>query len=163
MAADIAELRAIMMAAVKHFKIEMPRPESEPLTSQTTIDFGSIKPTDERYDEEITVSRHFALLPTEDTLLSISSWDKWPLDKPSWERVKLVSQSQSWQDLPEGLQPIMEWWLHDRISADVGEFGYTTDGYPCQLGTDWDRYRPHLGLVEFFKEHTVISPRRQYP
>jgi hypothetical protein len=103
MAADIAELRTIMMAAVKHFKIEMPRPESEPLTSQTTIDFGSIKPTDERYDEEVTVSRHFALLPTEDTLLSISSWDKWPLDRPSWERVKVVFQSQSWQDLPEGL------------------------------------------------------------
>lgn len=165
MAADIAELRAIMTAAAKHFKIELPRPDGEPPPSQARVNLESIKLTDQGYDEEATIRQQMALLPTEATLQSISIWDEWPLGEPSWDRAKPVfrsGQSRRWPELPNGFQPIIEWWLHDCISTDVAEFGYTADGYPCKLGTPWDQDRQHLRTVELFLGHTVIGLERQY-
>lgn len=163
MAADIAELRAIVMAAAKHFKIEMDGHDGEPILPQASVDLESIKPTDEGYDQETTLRRQIAVRPTEATLKSISDWNKWPraLRNPEFETAKLALKPHQFPRSTKGLQPIMEWALYGPLSTDVAEFGYTADGYPCQLGTQWDQDKPHLATLELFHEHTVITESRR--
>jgi hypothetical protein len=169
MAADIAELRAIMMAAAKHFKIDMPRPDSEPVSSQAGVDFECIKPSDEGYDEETTIQRQIAFLPSDDTLRSKTHWKQnLGLESPA---ARADIRPRSWSGSARGLQPIMDWSLsghdptskYDPISKDVTEFGYTTDGYPCKLGTKWDQARTSGWTSTVFHEHTVMTygSRRQ--
>jgi hypothetical protein len=168
MAADVAELRAIMMAAAKHFKIDMPRPDSKPVPSQPSVDLESIQPRDESYDEETTIQRHIAFLPSDDTLRSKTHWkQRLGLESPA---ARAYIRPRNWSVSASGLHPIMDWSLsghesatkYDSISKNVTEFGYTMDGHPCKLGTKWDQARTSGWTSALFQDHTVTMNQDDY-
>lgn len=162
MATDIAELRTIVLAAAKHFRVDVddPRPEWTPvfhdtLGSRAKVDLESVRPRDEGYDEEATISRLIARLPGEDGIASSISWDRSLGLDPG--KLKAKVWPRNWTADANGLQPIVEWELDDSISRHVQEFGYTADGYPCGLPTEWEagNMRSRQGGVVSFREHVV--------
>jgi hypothetical protein len=137
MAADIAELRTLVMAAAKHFNIETPSTKERPSTQQDDVDFESIKPKNESYDEETTIKRHIAFLPHESMLNGTADWKYlFEMDAPA---VKANIWPRNWSEATEGLQVVLEWSLprQSDISNKITEFGYTADGYPCDLSNSF--------------------------
>ena len=134
MAADIAELRALVMAAAKHFNIEVPSNKERPSTEQDDVDFESIKPRNADYDEETTIKRHISFLPHESMLNGVADWNYlFRMDAPA---VKPNIPPRNLSESTEGLQVVLEWPLTPSLSSEVIEFGYTADGYPCELSDE---------------------------
>jgi hypothetical protein len=85
MAADVAALRSILFAAAKHFNVQV-NPDLQP-PSQVDVDFGSIKPRDDSYDEEATIKRQIALIHSKSMLNNvINGLDHTAILHSEWKR-----------------------------------------------------------------------------
>jgi hypothetical protein len=156
MAADVAALRSILFAAAKHFNVQV-NPDLQP-PSQVDVDFGSIKPRDDSYDEEATIKRQIALIPSKSMLNNVIQWARSYGNSPL--RVEADIRPRNWSESTEGLQVLLEWSLPHTTSADVSGFGYDADGYPRKLWTACapdQRSRGHVSALASmtFREHTV--------
>jgi hypothetical protein len=139
MAADIAALRAIVLAAAKHFNVNI-SPEDEG-SAKTSVNFDAVKPKEGCYDEEITVKRQIAQVPTEEMFKS-EAWKFLELDPPTTRDLKTVTSGLASMGLASSTTctcvPIVAWVFNGRFSPDFGQYGYTADGYisdtVCYIG-----------------------------
>ena len=130
MAADIAALRAIVLAAAKHFNVNI-SPEDQG-SAKTSVNFDAVKPKEGCYDEEITVKHQIAQVPTEG-LFKSEAWKFLELDPPTTRDLKTATPTLR----PRGLVssttcvPIFAWVINGPPSdlPNFEQYGYTADGY----------------------------------
>lgn len=127
--------------------------EQQPLQAEVGLALECLKPRDDSYDEETTVRRHIALLPTEGMLRDAKWRFNFPLDPPPGNLVKICPPS--WPATEEGLLPVVKWSVGDLLSREVVEYGYDENGYPVLLPTLWSRREATRWHDKVFEEHTV--------
>lgn len=135
MAADIAELRSIVLAAAKHFKVDFPNEKDGKRPNSPDRDFLDnnlfLFPSDEGYDEETTIRHLMHLVPTE---LARTLHDFEP-DFGDLPPDKLKIGPRDWPETAQGWQTLAEWSLHGGVSQDIREYGYVKFGQICDLDT----------------------------
>jgi hypothetical protein len=157
MAADISALRSILFAAAKHFNVQVNPDLQAP--SQGDVDFSSIKPGDDSYDEEATIKRQIALLPSKSMLASEAFWTRYfKIFPPS---VEVDIRPRNWSESTEGLQVLIQWGLPLTTPVETIGFGYDSNGYPCELcaASNQARLRRRIfsgpSALEIVREHVV--------
>jgi len=154
MAADIAELRSIVLAAAKHFKVELPSDKIAPPrpprpSSQALSELA--RTLAEGYDEEVTVRHRVSLAPAE-SMLGANQWESiFGLKSPA-PRVTITPPSDAPLDT-KGIHTLAEWQVSPLTAQHLYEYGYTADGrfYPLNVK------RPANGSA-----YRVVSRRRDH-
>ena len=130
MAADIAELRSIVLAAAKHFKVDIPSdtPDipSRPSSPDSAFRHDLARMLADIYDEDATVRHRVFLAPT-GAMLGASQWRFIFGLEPPRSRVTIGPHSSRPLD-SEGEHTLAEWQLNPLMSKNVHEYGYTADG-----------------------------------
>lgn len=145
-AADIAELRSIVLAAARHFKVELPRdkialPRPPRPSAQALSELA--RKLAEGYDEEAIVRHHVFLAPAE-SMLGPNQWESiFGLKSPA-PRVTITPRSDGPLDT-EGIHTLAEWQVSPLTAHHLYEYGYTADGrfYPLNVNrpADGSAYR----------------------
>lgn len=162
MAADIAALRAIVVAAARHFNVDMSAQGDGPVApaKDGNIDFDAVKPKEGCYDEEITVRCQVNQLPTE-KMFGSNWWGFLNLKRP---RTGDISSPAPWiRELPWPAVPVFAWRINRSISADFVEFGYTADGDICRAKHDAKVSPPAGRPTTYLAEYVVMHRFPQSP
>ncbi len=133
MAADIAELRSIVLAAAKHFNVDLPSdkesPPRPPWPSRTAL--AKLTHNMGKYDEDATV-RHRVLLAPAESMLGASQWESvFGFESPR-ARVAIGPRDDGFLDT-EGTHTLAQWQLNPLVSKCLSEYGYTANGDFCHL------------------------------
>ncbi|KAK3899745.1 hypothetical protein C8A05DRAFT_36623 [Staphylotrichum tortipilum] len=161
MAADIAELRSIVLAAAKHFKVDLPgdrnRPSDPPSPPRATFVLRPevLRRMGEAYDEDATVRHRIFLAPTESMLAAPQWGSMFGLESPR-ARVKLTPRSWSLDTAEGGLHTLAEWQLGPLMAQTVREYGYTRGGHLCSMNSTG----PGQGVIE---DRVMITKRELLP